>query len=113
MLVTRGAVATTDGEDVPDLAAAAVWGLARAAQAEHPGRIVLVDSDDEPASRQAFDAALALGEPQLALRAGAVLVPRLVRATPPAIPPQDEHTPPRPPRRRTSARPCSTTRARC
>ncbi len=93
-LVTRGAVATAPGEDAPDLAAAAVWGLARSAQAEHPDRIVLIDSDGESASRQALDAALALGEPQLALRAGAVLVPRLVRAIPPATPPQDEHTSP-------------------
>ncbi|MGA2164670.1 MAG: SDR family NAD(P)-dependent oxidoreductase [Solirubrobacteraceae bacterium] len=82
-LVTRGAVATTAGEDAPNVAGAAVWGLARAAQAEHPGRIVLVDSDDDPTSRQALDTALVLGEPQLALRAGVVLVPRLVRAAPP------------------------------
>jgi acyl transferase domain-containing protein/NADP-dependent 3-hydroxy acid dehydrogenase YdfG/acyl carrier protein len=81
-LVTRGAVSTAAGEDVPDLAGAAVWGLARSAQAEHPGRIVLVDLDGEPASRQALTAALALGEPQLAIRAGAALVPRLVRAAP-------------------------------
>ena len=33
------------GEDVTDLAGAAVWGLVRSAQTEHPGRIVLVDSD--------------------------------------------------------------------
>ena len=41
---TRGAVALA-GEDVSDLAGAAVWGLVRSAQAEHPGRIVLIDSD--------------------------------------------------------------------
>jgi len=39
VFVTRGAV---DGEDV---AAASVWGLIRSAQAENPGRFVLVDSD--------------------------------------------------------------------
>jgi hypothetical protein len=44
VLVTRGAVAAAPDEDVPDLAAAAVWGLLRAAQAEHPERFVLVDS---------------------------------------------------------------------
>ena len=38
----RGRVA---GEGVTDLAGAAVWGLVRSAQAEHPGRVVLVDSD--------------------------------------------------------------------
>ena len=41
---TRGAVGLP-GEDVADLAGAAVWGLVRSAQTEHPGRIVLVDSD--------------------------------------------------------------------
>ncbi len=41
---TRGAVGLPR-EDVTDLAGAAVWGLVRSAQTEHPGRIVLVDSD--------------------------------------------------------------------
>ena len=45
VVATRGAVALP-GEDVTDLAGAAVWGLVRAAQTEHPGRIVLVDTDD-------------------------------------------------------------------
>ncbi|MGH3543136.1 MAG: acyltransferase domain-containing protein, partial [Mycobacterium sp.] len=44
VVATRGAVALP-GEDVTDLASAAVWGLVRSAQTEHPGRIVLVDSD--------------------------------------------------------------------
>ncbi|WP_019729224.1 acyltransferase domain-containing protein, partial [Mycobacterium avium] len=41
---TRGAM-TLPREDVTDLAGAAVWGLVRSAQTEHPGRIVLVDTD--------------------------------------------------------------------
>ncbi|MHC3475741.1 SpnB-like Rossmann fold domain-containing protein, partial [Streptomyces sp. 7R007] len=41
VVVTRGAVG-----EVPDPDAAAVWGLVRSAQAEHPGRFVLVDLDD-------------------------------------------------------------------
>ncbi|EST36347.1 type I polyketide synthase, partial [Streptomyces roseochromogenus] len=45
LVLTRGAVAVGD-EDVTDLAGAAVWGLVRAAQCEHPGRFVLVDSND-------------------------------------------------------------------
>jgi acyl transferase domain-containing protein/acyl carrier protein len=81
-LVTRGAISTAAGEDVADLPGAAVWGLVRSAQAEHPGRIVLVDLDGQPASQQAFQDALALAEPQLAIRAGAVLVPRLTRTAP-------------------------------
>ncbi|MFX0573028.1 polyketide synthase dehydratase domain-containing protein, partial [Nocardia nepalensis] len=45
MVLTHGAVASA-GEDVTDLAAAAVWGMVRSAQAEHPGRIVLLDTDE-------------------------------------------------------------------
>ena len=66
VLVTRGAVATGD-EDVPDLAHAPVWGLVRAAQSENPGRFVLLDTDG-PVSADPVFAALAAGEPQLALR---------------------------------------------
>ena len=44
VVLTHGAVGLAD-EDVSDLAGAAVWGLVRSAQAEHPGRVVLVDSD--------------------------------------------------------------------
>ena len=66
------------GEDVSDLAAAAVWGLVRSAQAENPGRIVLIDTDT------AVDAALlaAVGEPQLLVRAGGVHAARLAPAPP-------------------------------
>ena len=59
-----------EGES-PDPAAAAVWGLVRSAQAEHPGRFLLIDSDGSEASQAALEAALASGEePQLALREG-------------------------------------------
>ncbi|MEV6874189.1 type I polyketide synthase [Amycolatopsis sp. NPDC051128] len=73
IVVTRGAVATRPGEDVPDLAAAAVWGLLRSAQAEHPGRFALLDLDDPDA------APVPTEEPQAAIRAGGLLVPRLAR----------------------------------
>ncbi|MFF4322630.1 type I polyketide synthase [Streptomyces sp. NPDC001568] len=76
VLVTRSAVAT-DGGDVADLAGAAVWGLARSVQAEHPGRLVLVDMDDRDESLRALPAVLATGQPQAALRLGALFVPRL------------------------------------
>ncbi|MEJ2858518.1 MULTISPECIES: type I polyketide synthase [unclassified Saccharothrix] len=59
---------------------AAVWGLVRSAQSEHPGRFVLVEHDGHADSWAALPGALGSGEPQLALREGAVLVPRLVRA---------------------------------
>ncbi|HEY0699820.1 MAG TPA: type I polyketide synthase, partial [Micromonospora sp.] len=83
VVVTRGAVATRTGEDVPDLAGAAVRGLVRSAQSEYPDRIMLVElGPDEPASAvaEAVGAGLAADEPQLAVRDGAVLVPRLARA---------------------------------
>ncbi|MET9701000.1 SDR family NAD(P)-dependent oxidoreductase [Streptomyces sp. NPDC006529] len=85
-VVTRGAVATGPEEDVTDLAHAAVWGLLRSAQAEHPDRFVLVDLDGDDASHRSLAAALATDETQLALRAGTVRAPRLARATltPPA-----------------------------
>ena len=79
VLVTRGAVATGPDEDVLDLAAAAVWGLLRAAQAEHPGRFVLVDLDDAAEADRVLPLALAVGEPQVVVRGSTVFVPRLAR----------------------------------
>ncbi len=75
VIVTRGAVAVGAGEDVPGLASAPVWGLVRSAQSENPERFVLVDLDGEEASWRALPAALALGEPQLALRHGSCPCP--------------------------------------
>ena len=75
IVATRGAVGLA-GEDVCDLPGAAVWGLVRAAQTEHPGRIVLVDSD-EPLDDQAAASALAAGEPQAVLRDGQVYTARV------------------------------------
>src|SRR5260221_1273122 len=79
-LVTQGAMAATADES-PDPAAAAIWGLVRSAQAEHPGRFALIDSDGSEASREALPAVLAMGalEPQLALREGTAFAPRIVR----------------------------------
>ncbi len=79
--LTRGAVAAAEGES-PDPAAAAVWGLVRSAQAEHPGRFLLIDSDGSDASEEILSSVLAGGaaEPQLALREGTALAPRLARA---------------------------------
>ncbi|MGY0055282.1 SDR family NAD(P)-dependent oxidoreductase [Streptomyces sp. LZ34] len=79
LILTHGAVQVAEGEK-PHLTQAPLWGLIRSAQAEHPGRLVLVDTDDSAASREALRTAPATGESQLALRGGAVLVPRLARA---------------------------------
>ncbi|NEC07932.1 SDR family NAD(P)-dependent oxidoreductase, partial [Streptomyces sp. SID7909] len=80
VVVTQGAVATDSATAPGAPAYAPVWGLLRTAQTENPGRFVLVDLDEEPASAAALTAALGCGEPQFALRAGKVLVPRLARA---------------------------------
>ena len=83
-IVTHGAIAARPGEDVEDLAGAVVWGLVRSAQLESFGRLMLVDVDDSEVSLHRLTAALASDEPQLALRDGEVLVPRLQAAEPPA-----------------------------
>jgi polyketide synthase 7 len=101
VVLTRGAVSVGVGESVGDMGGASVWGLVRSAQSENPGRIVLVDLDSETESERseeseesaagsegvvggvswdALCAALALGEPQLALRGGELSVPRLAYA---------------------------------
>ncbi len=82
VFVTSGAVAADPDEDIPGLANSPVWGLVRAAQAEHPGRFVLVDADEPADSVQALLSAVATDEPQLAVRAGEPFAPRLVRARP-------------------------------
>jgi polyketide synthase 12 len=78
VVATRGAMALA-GEDVTDLAGAAVWGLVRSAQTENPGRIVLVDQGnaDGPLDGGAVAAALAAGEPQVLLRGGTVYTVRM------------------------------------
>jgi len=80
-VVTHGAV-SVDGEDV-NPAVAPVWGLVRAAEAENPGRFVLVDLEVNSTAGDA-EPALATGEPEVAVRDGKVLVPRLTPATPQA-----------------------------
>ncbi|MEV6646533.1 type I polyketide synthase [Amycolatopsis sp. NPDC051371] len=86
VFVTRGAIATRVGEGITDLATAAVVGLVRSAQSENPGRFVLVDLDDREVSYAALPSAVACGEPHVAVRIGAIQVPRLARvpATSPA-----------------------------
>ncbi|WP_460400153.1 type I polyketide synthase, partial [Actinophytocola sediminis] len=61
---------------------AAVAGLVRAAQVEHPDRFVLVELDGRAESLAALPAALATGESRLVLRAGVAMVPRLTPVTP-------------------------------
>ncbi|GAA2565926.1 type I polyketide synthase [Streptomyces sp. NPDC000678] len=88
VVLTRGAAAP-DGEAVTDLAGAALWGLLRSAQSEHPDRIVLVDVDDHPASLRLLPALPAGGEPQWVIREGATYGGRLVKAPALAAPDGD------------------------
>ncbi|HET6479745.1 MAG TPA: SDR family NAD(P)-dependent oxidoreductase, partial [Actinoplanes sp.] len=64
-----------------DPAAAAVWGLVRSAQLEQPGRFRLIDAE---AGTGDLGLALAVGEPQLAVRGDRLLTPRLIPVEPDA-----------------------------
>ncbi|WP_460444140.1 SDR family NAD(P)-dependent oxidoreductase, partial [Amycolatopsis cihanbeyliensis] len=80
VFLTRGAVPA--GDAPADLAAAAVWGLVRSAQVEHPGRFGLLDLDDSAPPEEtelARAVAATATEPQLALRDGELLAARLHR----------------------------------
>ncbi|WP_431937549.1 SpnB-like Rossmann fold domain-containing protein, partial [Micromonospora sp. RP3T] len=78
VVLTRGA---TDGSD---LAAAAVWGLVRSAQSEHPNRFILLDLDDDTDHGSELGRILTVvldsGEPEIAVRAGGLYARRLTRA---------------------------------
>ncbi len=76
VVVTHGAMALP-GEDVVDLAGAAVWGLVRSAQTESPGRIILADTDSDADAA----AILAVGEPQVLVRNGIAHIARLAAAS--------------------------------
>ncbi|MBB6170282.1 acyl transferase domain-containing protein/thioesterase domain-containing protein/acyl carrier protein [Nocardiopsis mwathae] len=77
------AVAGADAEHT-DLGLAPVRGLVRSAQAENPGRIVLLDPDDSVIPADLLCALAESGEPEVALRAGTPWVPRLARTGAPA-----------------------------
>ncbi|HEV7979238.1 MAG TPA: SDR family NAD(P)-dependent oxidoreductase [Amycolatopsis sp.] len=84
IVVTRGAMAE-GGQDVTDIAAAAVWGLVRSAQTENPGRFLLADLDESEAAIDVVPALVSLfaeGESQVVLRGGAVHAGRLARLVP-------------------------------
>ncbi|MFJ7041658.1 SDR family NAD(P)-dependent oxidoreductase, partial [Streptomyces rochei] len=104
VVVTRGAMPVGVGGSAAagDVVQAPVWGLVRAALAENPGRFALVDLEQDreqdhgqdqdqdqdqdlgtgPGRSADVDAAVAAvvsGESEVAVRGGAVLVPRLTR----------------------------------
>ncbi|MFD2421812.1 type I polyketide synthase [Amycolatopsis pigmentata] len=88
VVATSGAVTGEEEGAVTDLVGAAVWGLVRSAQSEHPDRFVLADFGPRPGLNTDVPvdfAALALGlalddEPAFAVRDGRLRIPRI--ATP-------------------------------
>ncbi|WP_416341228.1 SpnB-like Rossmann fold domain-containing protein, partial [Streptomyces ardesiacus] len=68
------------GSGVVDVVGAAVWGLVRSVQNEHPGRVVLVDGEPGAELSVLVSGAVVSGEGQVAVRDGVWWVPRLVRA---------------------------------
>ncbi|HEY3480528.1 MAG TPA: SDR family NAD(P)-dependent oxidoreductase, partial [Streptomyces sp.] len=82
--------------DPESLRTAGVWGLVRAAQAEYPGRFVLVGAEGGVTAalagqdvRALLAAAAGADEPQVLVRDGRVLVPRVTRRVPgPAVEPE-------------------------
>ncbi|MFF4298356.1 SDR family NAD(P)-dependent oxidoreductase [Streptomyces vinaceus] len=79
VVATRGAVVVGADETI-DLAQAPVWGLVRAAQAENPGRIQLTDLSS---AADGLAAVIASGEPESAVRAEGIRIPRLTAVTAP------------------------------
>ncbi|MGA9875080.1 MAG: SDR family NAD(P)-dependent oxidoreductase [Solirubrobacteraceae bacterium] len=81
IFVTRNAVAVRPGESVDGLAQSTVWGLVRSAQTENPRRLLLVDLDEDQSSWDLLSRTLGsvsmLDEPQLAIRQGSLLTPRI------------------------------------
>ncbi|WP_052685567.1 type I polyketide synthase [Lentzea aerocolonigenes] len=75
VFVTRGAAAIGD-EPITDLGAAAAWGLVRSAQAENPGKFLLVDLDENSSLTPGM---LVTEEQQLIVRDGTVHTGRLAR----------------------------------
>ncbi|MFJ7344803.1 type I polyketide synthase [Streptomyces sp. NPDC101110] len=89
VLVTRGATAGRADMAPTDLVHAPLWGLVRSAEAENPGQFVLLDLDPagaETVTRDVLASAAVSEEPELAVRGGALYVPKLARTEAPAEP---------------------------
>ncbi|MEV0559715.1 SDR family NAD(P)-dependent oxidoreductase, partial [Streptomyces sp. NPDC050597] len=81
VVLTRGAVSVSDTEVLTALDLAPVRGLLRSAQAEAPGRFLLVDTDGSVLSAEALRHLPELQEAEIALREGEIFVPRLARVS--------------------------------
>ncbi|KOG23412.1 hypothetical protein ADK35_12745, partial [Streptomyces viridochromogenes] len=76
LAVTHGAVSVARPTELTDLSAATANALLRSAQAENPGRITLLDTDDTIPLNRIAATLNTLDEPQLAIRQGTSHVPR-------------------------------------
>ena len=79
VFATERAVAIPGESECPNLVGAPLWGLVRSAQSENPGRFTLIDLDGAELTPAKLAEALSSNEPQIALRGGELLTPRLVR----------------------------------
>ncbi|MFC4536702.1 type I polyketide synthase [Sphaerisporangium dianthi] len=91
VFLTRSVAPVDLGADGGDLGQATACGLLRSAQMENPGRLLILDVDDHPQSWRsvpvAVHTALSDAEPELAMRAGKLFVPRLARTGSPEVAP--------------------------
>ena len=85
LAVLSHAQVAVSADERPEPVAAAVVGLVRSAQSEHPGRFVLLDTDTDT-DTVPWEAIHASDEPQLALRDGRLLAPRLTALDEPGTP---------------------------
>ncbi len=82
VIITNNAISHDTHEQTHNLASAAIWGLLRSAQSENPSRFLLVNVEGEHCPPELLSSVLATSEPQLALRQGEILAPRLARNEP-------------------------------
>ena len=78
VVLTRGAMVATEADGPPDLAQVPAWGVVRSVEENAPAPLTVIDRDDDVRA-ETLIAAVASDEPELALRSGTLLVPRLVR----------------------------------
>ncbi|GAB1639957.1 type I polyketide synthase [Krasilnikovia sp. MM14-A1259] len=81
VIVTRGAVAAVDGDEITDLIAATARGLLRSAQAEYPDRLILADlpATEPGAQAEVLPSVVDSGEPELVVRDRTAYGRRLTR----------------------------------
>ncbi|MFI9764846.1 type I polyketide synthase [Streptomyces sp. NPDC051963] len=84
--ITRDSVAARPEDRVGGLAGAPLWGLLRAARREHPEAALRIVDCDRTDAVTLLSALSVTGEPELAVRDGQILAPRLTAAGAPGAP---------------------------